>query len=196
MIGPAFRPAGLAVAAILLSGSGLIGCGSQIAEPSDRPSTSATHEPSRAATGYATSYSVEEQLDQVIADIDQGREDEDVPGLAGLEVDADARTLDVYWVGEPPERIRRAIAAPPLGITVNLRPAAYDLKAMDAATEKVFTKYQRYLFDASPNDDGSGITVGWTAANAKLGPSAAEMSEVAGLPVTTEIGEPAEAVDE
>ena len=182
--------AGLA-AVLVLFGPVLAGCGTQIATPR----TPATLEPSRAATGYATDYAVEEYLDQVVDDIEQGKDEEDIPGLAGLEINTERHSVDVYWVGEPPDHVRRVAADSPAGVTVNLRPASYDLQAMTAAMDKVFDKYQDYLHEASPTTEGTGITVGWTAENAKKGPTAEEMAEVAGMPVFTEIGEPPEPAD-
>jgi hypothetical protein len=193
VIRPYSRPAGLAlVTALLLLGPALTGCATQNGTVTDRPNSPTKLDPSRAPTGYATNYAVEEQLDQVIADIDQGREQEDIPGLAGLKIDAASHSLDLYWVGEPPERVRQVAAAPPPGITVNLHPATYDLHTMRAAIDEVFAAYGHYLHAASPALEGTGITVEWTAENAKKGPTPEKMTATAGLPVTTKISEPAE----
>jgi len=191
----ALQITGLAVIVMLLSGPALAGCATQIATPRASPSTSAAAEPSRPGTHHPTDYAIEEQLDQVVDDIERGEEEEDIPGLAGIELDPEAHTVDLYWVGEPPGHVRRTVADPPPGITVNLRPASYDVRDMLAAVDKVFTEYEDYLDGASPNAEGTGITVEWTAENAKKGPTAETMAEVAGMPVFTEVGEPAEPAD-
>lgn len=184
---------GLAVVALLAAAPALTGCAAgEIAAPQVSPSAAATQEPSRAATGYATNYPVEEQLDQLITDIEQDREEEDIPGLAGVEIDGATGVLTVYWVGEPPEHVRRVAAGAPAGITVDLKPATYDLQAMIAALDKLFASDGDLFSGGSPNTDGSGITVERTKAQAAKGPTPDELTVLAGIPVTAELGEPAE----
>ncbi len=79
---------------------------------------------------------------------------------------------------------------PPAGVTVNLRPATYDLQTKLAAVEKVFAKYGDHLHGATPTTEGTGITVDLTAADAKNGPTLKTLADAAGISVMAEISEP------
>lgn len=76
-------------------------------------------------------------------------------------------------------------------MTITVRPATYDVKAMMTAVEKVSAAYGDELVSGSPNTADNGITVEQTADKAKT-LSTDDLIAVAGMPVTREIGEPAE----
>lgn len=175
-----------ALLAGLLLAAAVGGCSTVVAQPVAPPTTprAAPYDPS--ATPALV---VAEHLDELAEKVTGGRADEDVPGLAGLSVDEERGALDVWWVGEPPQRVRRLAAAPPDGLTMRIHPATYDVAAMVAALDKVMDRYD-VIHAASPGDDGDGIDVEMTARSARSGPTRDQLAKVAGMPVRIIISEP------
>lgn len=169
-------------------------CTDDVGEPGNRPpaATPASDESATIGPAADRDLAVEDQLDDIAADIQHDTDGENLPGYAGLQIDVATRTVDVYWVGDPPADVHRIVTTAPSGITVNLRPATYDLQSMVAAVERVMAKYGDDIHAGSPTTEGTGIIIEWTAESAAKGPTSAELAAVARMPVTTEIGEPAE----
>lgn len=170
--------------------AGTAGCASVAVpgSPPSPPASTATADGSESPGDLA----LVDRMNDYVDSIDEGRDDVEVPGLAGITVDEDSGLVDVYWVGDPPPRVAKLVAEPPSGVSVVVHPAQYDVAAMVKALDNVSEKYGDYMHGGSPADDGSGIEVEQTAAAASEGPTKQEWALAAGMPVKTSITEPAE----
>lgn len=182
------RPAVTVLGLLLLPTLGA--CSTPVAKPAATPSASASRPAPTGPTETLPS-SVEERLDDLVTEIEQDRDDTDIPGYAGLSVDAEHATLDLWWVGEPPERVRRVVSGPGGGLTVRLHPARYDVAAMVRAVDDLMDAYP-VIHTGSPESDGSGVEVDTTAKGRHSLPSAARLAEQAGMPVHVLLSEPPE----
>ena len=184
------RRAAAAVVASLLLVPAIGACSTTVARPSAPPSSSAfSPEPAEPTSSMWTD--VDEELSDLITQIDQDRDDTAIVGYAGVAVDAEHRALDLWWVGTPPERIARLIAAPPHGLVIRLHAAAYDYATTDRAVGKLMNRYPA-IHAASPESDGSGIEVETTKKGKRTLPDATRLAEQAGLPVRVVISAPPE----
>lgn len=103
-----------ATATVLLLSPTIVGRSTRIAVLEGRPSPPAQlHSGAPETTGPAAERraAVQEELDRVDADIEQDSDGRNIPSFAGLQLDVDASAVDVYWVGQPPERVRRIVDA-------------------------------------------------------------------------------------
>jgi hypothetical protein len=62
-------------------------------------------------------------------------------GLSGVEVDALARTVDVYWAGPVPASV--TALATTAGVTVRVHRSRYSQASMDAAADSLMTRWQQ-----------------------------------------------------
>ncbi|MGC0418617.1 S1 family peptidase [Embleya sp. AB8] len=60
-----------------------------------------------------------------------------IPGYAGLVLDAEKATLDVYWKGAPPGVVTAILADPPRGITVKLHSARFSAAELEAGRQRL-----------------------------------------------------------
>ena len=184
-----WRRRAVAVLGLLLAPT-LGACSTTVAQPAATPSASATRAAPTEPRQTLLS-SVEERLDDLVTEILQDRDDTDIPGYAGLSLDAEHAALDLWWVGEPPERVRRVVSGPGDGLTVRLHPATYDIAAMVRAVDDLMDRYP-VIHTGSPESGGSGVEVETTAAGRRSLPSAARLAEQVGMPVHVLVSEPPE----
>jgi len=163
-------------------------CSTTVAQPAATPSASAVSPEPAEPTSTLLS-TADERLDALVTDIEQDRADVDIPGYAGLTVDAAHGSLDLWWVGEPPEHVRRLVAAPPDGLVVRLHPATYDVGSMVQAVDALMDRHP-VIYAASPESDGSGIQVETTAKGRRSLPGAARLAEQVGMPVHVVVSSP------
>ncbi|MFJ8746547.1 hypothetical protein ACIRL2_45295 [Embleya sp. NPDC127516] len=64
----------------------------------------------------------------------------DVPGFAGIVLDAEQGKISVYWKGEAPARIGRILDAAPRGITGRILPAPYSKHELSVARDAFFAR--------------------------------------------------------
>lgn len=76
--------------------------------------------------------------DQLI-DVPEDRR-KDVPGFAGIVLDAEQGKISVYWKGDAPTRIGRILNAAPHGITGRVLPAAHSKHELSVARDAFFTR--------------------------------------------------------
>ncbi|MEU7909253.1 hypothetical protein [Actinoplanes sp. NPDC049118] len=100
-------------------------------------------------------------------------------GYAGIVAAPHTRTLKVFWHGEPPAAVAAAVGAARRGVPVQVLPAAYSRAALQRAVRRLVA--DPAVTVASPNPDGSGVTVRVTG-------TAALSAAAAGVPVTVEHG--------
>ncbi|MFI6583522.1 hypothetical protein [Embleya sp. NPDC050493] len=60
-----------------------------------------------------------------------------IPGYAGLVLDAEKATLDVYWKGTSPAVVTAILAAPPRGITVRVHSAPFSAAELEAGRQRL-----------------------------------------------------------
>ena len=194
------RTSRLGAAALGLVLPGLVvlsACSPTVAQPAAPPTSPAVSSPAVSSPGVAPEpepsgsiwTSTDERLSELISQIEQDHDEADIPGHAGVAVDAQHAALDVWWVGTPPERVQRLVDDPPAGLVVRLHPAAYDYAATSRAVEELMNRYP-VIHEASPENDGSGVEVGTTAEGRRSLPSAAVLTQQAGMPVRITISEP------
>ncbi len=188
MVSLPWRPRAGSAVLVLLLVPALGACSATVAQPADTPSSSVASPAPAEPTGTLAS-SVDERLSDLVTEIEQDRDDVEIPGYAGVAVDAEHSALDLWWVGEPPARVERLIAAPPDGLVVRLHPARYDIAATVGALDRLMDRYP-VIHSASPEPDGSGIEVETTARGRRSLPDAARLAEQAGMPVHVVISEP------
>lgn len=152
------------------------------------PSSSAATLELAEPTGALAS-SVGGALSDLISEIEQDRDDEDIPGYAGVAVDAEHSALGLWWVGEPPNRIGQLIAAPPDGLVVRLHPADYGYATTGRVLDGLMV-WSPVIDSASPESDGSGVEVETTAKGNLSLPNAAQLAEEIGMPGRIVVGEP------
>ncbi|MCX4760402.1 S1 family peptidase [Streptomyces sp. NBC_01275] len=94
-------------------------------------------------------------------------------GYSGISIDREARTVDLYWKGELPVRVRNAVEKAKRGVNVQTHRAKFSLAELDAVAVKVIGKPASQSFSSeddaeipstkivttSSDVDGSGLTV-------------------------------------
>lgn len=183
------------VAVVLILSTTAAACGNQAGSPRQlrTPTNAEVVAPEVTDSEVQGDEAVQQTMDRLVSDIHQGRDGEDTPGFAGLAVDLESRTIEVYWVGVPAPHVRRVATTSPTGIEVKVHPATYDLSEMLRAIDRITLEYGSHIHTASPSDDGTGIFVQKTAANVGSHPDSVALSRLAEMPVTVDIGEQPEA---
>lgn len=184
---PLWRLGVAAVAFIAITGTAGCAAVAVPGSPPLSPASTATADRSESPGDLA----LVDRMNDYVDLIDEGRDDVDVPGLAGITVDEDSGLVDLYWVGDPPPRVAKLVAEPPSGVSVVVHPAQHDVAAMVKALDDVSEKYGDYMHGGSPADDGSGIEIEQTAKAASEGPTKQEWERAAGMPVKTSVTQPA-----
>jgi hypothetical protein len=111
----------------------------------------------------------QEKLDAVAERIEKAARDTPTSGLGGLVVDAKAMRLDLAWHGAVSAAVKREVAAARrAGIDVRITAAAYTRNALRRETDRLADEHMKttdsVVGSIGPKADGSGLTVGVTAA--------------------------------
>jgi hypothetical protein len=80
------------------------------------------------------------------------------PGWVGISVDATASTLHLYWFGDLPATVARAVSVARRSATVVIHPARYSERTLLAAGARILP--QDGVTSVAPLPDGSGVAVG------------------------------------
>jgi hypothetical protein len=112
---------------------------------------------------------VQEKIDAVAERIEKAARDTPTSGLGGIVVDAKAKRLDLAWHGTVPAAIdREAAAARRAGIDVRISAAAHTRSALRREADRIADQHMKttdsVVRSVGPKADGSGLTVGVTAA--------------------------------
>ncbi len=113
-----------------------------------------------------------------------------VPGFAGLEGDGTVATL--AWKGPVPATVRDALTGLPTGVALRVVDAPYDQRELHEAAARLLDGARRTAAGggggaAAPRADGSGLHVEVVVPGGGAAPSAADLSDRAGVPVDVEL---------
>jgi hypothetical protein len=85
-----------------------------------------------------------------------------LPGFAGIELKVDAGTIIVYWHGQVPDEVDRVLRDLHGTARIELRPARYSLKTLDAEARRIAYTYRggvTRVTGTMPLTDYSGVQV-------------------------------------
>jgi hypothetical protein len=112
-----------------------------------------------------------------------------LPGFAGLAVQIDKKSVELFWKGTVPGVMNRAITKLRGSVTVTVTPAAYSLKELDREAQRVASDNPDSVVEVGPTANYSGLEV---VTNEALGLAAARRAITSTVPMTFKAGKPAQ----
>jgi len=112
-----------------------------------------------------------------------------LPGFAGVAIQIDKRSVELFWKGTVPGVMNRAITKLRGGVAVTVTPAAYSLKELDREAKRVASQNLDSVVEVGPTADYSGLEV---VTDEALGLAAARRAITSTVPMTFKTGKPAQ----